>query len=448
MPVRFLSLMVLLAVCAIGIKQLATLSLAQEAEEGGVMLPPVVVTPESKTDMNNGGQPTIGAADSEEIPGPHGTMFDPLIDMLADSEKDAAAPKGPFKLSMGSFGISLMYSHYDMSNLTQILDLYERTMGDKPKKEVEREEITDEDPLAELLKEQPAEPKIVKEFPLPNFYLGTVMYQHAGQWSVWINQKRINATHPSYDFGTAGTIRVSGITSNMVTLNWTPADMAQAVRTWLDRDNLKVASLKHRQARGSSLSFDEKNKVFVVSMLNNQTFSANSMQIVEGKLPEVDAEKSYDTKLTRPEGIGLDADDATLMLFEGPEQLDKLKIIEILKKNKQMLDSLAKQVEGASGGTDATAPEAANPDAADAATGANAAPTGDAGATKAKGLMEIMVRDPAKSSDAGKATTNDAQTKAKPATETNVPPIPKPAPLNLQQPQFPTPSGSNSQVID
>ena len=448
MQVRIITILLLGAVCAVGIKQFSALSLAQEAEEGGVMLPPVVVTPESKTDMNNGGQPTIEAMDSEEIPGPQGHMFDPLIDMLADADKDGARTKGPFKVSMGSFGISLMYSHYDMSNLTQILDLYERTMGEKPKKEVEREEITDDDPLAELLKEQPAEPKVVKEFPLPNFYLGTVMYQHAGEWSVWINQKRINAKHPTYDFGSAGSIRVTGITSNMVTLNWTPADMPQAVRAWISRDDIKVASLKHRQARGSSLGFDEKNKVFVVSMLNNQTFSANSMQIVEGKLPEVDTQKSYDAKITRPEG--LEADDATLMLFEGPEQVDKLKIIEILKKNKQMLDSLAKQVGGTGIDTE-EAPADGAADQSDTGTSSGGAasgtPTDDGVQGKTKGLMEIMVRDPGKSSDAGK-TNKETTTKAKTATEGNVPPIPKPAPLNLPQPQFSTPPNPAAQTID
>lgn len=449
-----------------------SISRAQETEEGGVMLPPVVVTPESKTEMEKGGMPITQGPDAIEIE-------TPLHELINPSDGDAKPAKGDgkdkdqlkkpdgFKVSVGDFGISLMYSKYDISNMTQILEMFERTLGLKPAPEPKHEEIKD-DPLEELLKQSAPEPKVVEAFPLPNFYLGTVMFQTPGQWSIWINQKRINAANPSYDFGTSGTIHVTSVSSNLVTLTWTPSDIKQAARVWLDRDNVRVASLKHRQARVSNVDFDSKNKLFMVTMLNNQTFSAASMQIVEGKLADVDTDKSHSETLTLPKNAK--GDDATLMLFDNPLEEDKRQILEILKRNKQA-KSIASQlrkgesgVEGATengDGSDADidkkidamslkdqlqellAPATKSKDSNDQSQEDDAAvkaPT--AAATPAtKGKMDITVKSPngTQTSNGPQATEKNSNVDQSPASQQNpnIPPIPKPVPLPLAQPVRP-----------
>ncbi len=190
------------------------------------------------------------------------------------------------QISLGDFEYSLMFATEDMNTLKRVLLAYEtrktQVAGDEP---VDNSEA---DLLAELLRNangeelaldgQPVAPTI-----LPAFYLGTIVFNHKGDWTLWVNQKQ--ASPPKREIAELG-ITVRSVGHEYATLAWKPENVVEAKARW---EEIKAAGVnaprewKHREVRGARIEFDEDKQEFVVSMRANQTFYANSMQVFEGR---------------------------------------------------------------------------------------------------------------------------------------------------------------------
>lgn len=192
----------------------------------------------------------------------------------------------PFELSTGDFGLSLMYSNTDIRNMMQILEVFERT-GMTPTEFAESGMVEDDDLLADLLAtpEEVQAAKAEPPRPLPNFYVGTIMYHNSKNWSIWVNKKRVNSVTPEHDFGEDGLVKVSSISRQFVTLEWKPTDLKTAARAWKYREKRKQEGMKHRIAKRVKVDFNPEKGVFVATLRANQSFASSSMEIIEGRAP-------------------------------------------------------------------------------------------------------------------------------------------------------------------
>ena len=229
-------------------------------------------------------------------------------------------------LSIGTFGISLMYSDEDINNLKQVLEVFEAVKVDTA--QTPQGQTQEADLLAELLRaSRGADPEAMPEMvQLPSFYIGTIMIHRPGDWSVWVNGALFNKK--KMDNQALG-IRIVGVSRDMVTLAWKPSNVAQAYQRYQDvqkeaaskqaekktaadpsadpastgTDSANpgvqppgaVAELvasagmpftkekSHREVRAASIEFDKEAGEFIVTMRPNQTFIANSMQVMEGR---------------------------------------------------------------------------------------------------------------------------------------------------------------------
>lgn len=219
----------------------------------------------------------------------------------------AASDNGKNWLSIGSFGVSLMYSDEDISNLKQVLEVYESAHAN-PVMQAQTGEKTEADLLAELLRagqsDDQKEPELTA---LPTFYVGALIFPRNADWSIWINGELLNRKHSD---SASQHIRVVGVARDNVAFAWKPENLAQAYQRYQAvKEQSKPATVSqaaqpeaqaaaaltsatavppkrdvHREARSGSIEFDKDNGEFVVRMRPNQTFMAETMQLFEGKL--------------------------------------------------------------------------------------------------------------------------------------------------------------------
>ena len=189
------------------------------------------------------------------------------------------------------FGFSIMFKREDIINLEKVL----ATIGEEKEEDIVEAAPSEDDILAEILKaakgDEPEEQEVVvieeddSDAILPAFYLSSIIYRNPGDWSLWVNKKRITAKES--DRPELG-ISVRGITKEVATLSWKPSNIDTATERWQQLkeadsvDEIKKQK-KHREVAFAKIDFDQEAGEFVVSMRPNQTFFADTMQVLEGK---------------------------------------------------------------------------------------------------------------------------------------------------------------------
>lgn len=187
-------------------------------------------------------------------------------------------------ISLGEFGMSMMYNEEDINNVSRVLSVYEATIV--PDVGVaETSDGSEQDILSELLRSMQGEGEVLDDEidvePLPTFYVGTIMYRRAGDWAVWINGARYDNTR-SPESGDE--IQIAGIGRERVTLSWKPERMSTAYDKWKNRANPNLGKVNHRHAYHSFVDFDTEKRRFTISMRSNQTFVGDDMDVIEGRL--------------------------------------------------------------------------------------------------------------------------------------------------------------------
>ncbi len=158
--------------------------------------------------------------------------------------------------------MTLMFSGDDMYKVTQMLKLYdsyeEHKQGEAPQK----------DNLSDLFSSQPPAGEIS---PVPNLYMGSIVYYSSGNWYVSLNGRIITSAGnaPGKEF------YVSKISRKQAEIVWKPAAMEQVYDIW----NQVTGDGKNLP---DNIALDRANGAIILQMRPNQTFVIRALAIREG----------------------------------------------------------------------------------------------------------------------------------------------------------------------
>ena len=112
----------------------------------------------------------------------------------------------------------------------------------------------------------------------PVFYLSSVMYRDANDWSVWIGNRRISAQDNT------GELSVTSVSNDAASFRWKPAYSAALTRRFQEKKFLPVDTVKHRATRTNTASFNAVEQFVTFTLKPNQSFSAGHLATFEGQV--------------------------------------------------------------------------------------------------------------------------------------------------------------------
>ncbi len=225
--------------------------------------------PQDTTQAEPDAQATINAL----LPNP--------LDIVSDTSDTG------FKPSYGSWQYSIMYPSTEMTNLKNILALYERKgfIVDQatPEQQAQQQEMPPTvEEIYQKLQEQPLPANLV----YPSFKLRSIIYRNANDWSVWLNNRHItNETNK-----TENEIVVVQINKNFAEFAWIPSN-AELLSAILQIRLLPEGSRpptsetpSHRKSTISQSSgwLDRNTSVVHFILRPNQVFYAETFEVFEG----------------------------------------------------------------------------------------------------------------------------------------------------------------------
>lgn len=207
---------------------------------------------------------------------------------------------------------SLMFQQKDVDDLVTIYRAYLESLSRQSGEEASSEEAD----VAKLTLERLAgiqEPTDVDE-EIYNFALNSILYNHARDWSIWVNGKGYSRKQALEGF-TIGTsaIKVTNVQKGQITYVWEPKDRSfDAVQQRLnEKQQRQAAKVQNPQiAANEQVSLDGINQKVTVTLRPNQTFMSQYMSVMEGttshkraaakKEPGVNAESREETIANPP----------------------------------------------------------------------------------------------------------------------------------------------------
>lgn len=200
------------------------------------------------------------------------TLSDSIINPLTPGKPapDPIAENPDLILVPTSAGsTSILFSKRDLDVLKGFLAMYDNPAS------IQKVEAPAEkkDDLLSLLGDikQPGEKQEAAPLPLPNIYLGSIVYYSPSQWSVWINGKKIvnrfNAQTNEYF--------VRRIANGEVEIVWRPASLLDTPGLWKQLTNNGKDPLPN-------IEVDEAQGQITLRLRPNQTFLPRSLLIREG----------------------------------------------------------------------------------------------------------------------------------------------------------------------
>ena len=189
----------------------------------------------------------------------------------------SAAAKNPDVLfePMHLGAVSMMFKKSDMNIIAEALEVYDKSNTQKSGA------VTDKDDLSSLINTlkshdvtAPNEPPP----PLPNLYLGSIVYYSQNHWSVWINGRKLINTNNS----PTGELYIASISRTEIELLWHPKSLIDTAVLW-----------RQLTANGAhplpGIMVDEKKGTIALHLRTNQTFLPRSLAIREGLVKSVPA---------------------------------------------------------------------------------------------------------------------------------------------------------------
>lgn len=258
-----------------------------------------------------------------------------------------------FQASYGAWPYSLMYPPEEMTNLKNILALYERK-GFIVEQEAAPSEETAQPSVEEIyqkLQQTPLPPNLV----FPSFKLRSIIYRHANDWSVWLNNRRItNETNKPEN-----ELSVVAISKDFVEFAWVPGN-AELLSAILQTRLLPAASRPptsptptHRKAIAAHPEgwLDRSTSIVHFILRPNQVFYAETFEVFEGTPNALSASISRAIQLEKEPNAA-----------SATPQNDPTQIIKDLQKQ---LDAAERRPPPGQSSPDAAAPAPATPSAAD-----------------------------------------------------------------------------------
>lgn len=186
-----------------------------------------------------------------------------------------AEKKPPAATSALDWRGSLMFSLKDMERLHNALELFESTGGIDIQMDAE-------DPSGDYLSElanQSSLPKVIKPpFVAPSFYLSSIVYGSAKDWTVWIDGKKIDASGRY----SVPNFAVEKISKSEARLSWQPAksDLDELKPLW---NKLLEKEKSGKWKLDAAISYHSDDSVIHMTLRPNQSFASRSLTIMEGK---------------------------------------------------------------------------------------------------------------------------------------------------------------------
>lgn len=204
------------------------------------------------------------------------TLPNPL-DIVGDADNSGFQP------SYGNWQYSIMYPSTDITNLKNILALYERKgfIVEQAATPTEEAKPTVEE-LYRKLQEKPLPANMV----FPSFKLRSIMYRGPKEWSVWLNNRRITNENNK----TENEVFVIKVTGDYAEFAWIPtnAELLSAIlqlRLLPEGSRPKISETpKHRKAlsKKSDGWLDKNTSVVHFILRPNQVFYTETFEVFEG----------------------------------------------------------------------------------------------------------------------------------------------------------------------
>lgn len=166
---------------------------------------------------------------------------------------------------------SIMFSQKDMDTLIiPSLALYDKAKS--AEQQTAHASGAAQDDLTDLLASLTTQGEAKETIkPLPNLYLGSIVYYTPSDWSIWINGRKLPSrlNKPENEFFVREISRTSAV------VIWKPQRLTEMQKAWTDKTTPPHVVPK-------SILLDEEKKTVTLTMRPNQTFIPLEMSIEEG----------------------------------------------------------------------------------------------------------------------------------------------------------------------
>ena len=187
----------------------------------------------------------------------------------AEPSADGAAagkPAAPFVSSLGGSTLTIFFTPEQWEAMRQTLTSYEENVT-----HASHEQVQDNTPLNLI-----APPQIVEPDSYPVFYLSSIVYHNASDWSVWVSGHKITSLKNPTD------IKVVNITATAVTFSWSPTYGDALAHRHSEKLFAPTDPVKHKLTTTPAFSYDVPKNMVVFTLRPNQSFVAGYMNTFEG----------------------------------------------------------------------------------------------------------------------------------------------------------------------
>jgi hypothetical protein len=221
--------------------------------------------------------PPISPAPATETAPPAATLLPSINVESTEQTSPSASPTQEVSTSMGPVRFSIFFSPMQMRALEQALGEYE---GSAPIKSEEKTDLTVD------LSQTPEVPKIVEPDTYPVFYLSSIAYRAANDWSIWVSGHKITSQKNNTD------LEVLSVSSSQASFAWKP-DYAEVITKRKKKDLFaSTTEIANKLSKPARFNFDDTAGVATFTLRPNQTFAPAYMNSFEGfvespKLPPI-----------------------------------------------------------------------------------------------------------------------------------------------------------------
>lgn len=203
--------------------------------------------------------PFVGAASA------HAQFIPPAFGLpVVGNAQPSAPPPEPQpapRFSYGENGISLFYTTEQVDRMKRALEAHEGKIVTKN---------------AEPVEEAPVVEKVDEPTSYPVFYLTTIMYRSANDWSIWVSGFKITAQKNTTD------LTVTAVTPDSVTFNWKPGFTAAFQMRSEGKNFADPGPLKNRLQTNSNIVYNPETGIVTFTLHQNQSFSVGHYAVFEG----------------------------------------------------------------------------------------------------------------------------------------------------------------------
>lgn len=187
-------------------------------------------------------------------------------DLPASSAVADNAVSTPKTYSFGDSELSILFLPDQVSRMKEAIRTFEDTGKDAEKPA----------PLPEVVA-APVAPEIIED-PLsyPVFYLSTIVYKGAGDWSLWLSGYKITSQRNYTD------VTVLNVTRDSATFLWKPSFMKAISKRQQEKRFAPTDSVKHKFVATQSVSLDSAANAIVFTLKPNQSFAPGYFKTFEG----------------------------------------------------------------------------------------------------------------------------------------------------------------------